>query len=289
MAQMNDYNIIVVGTDGSSLAEPTVARAAWLAAREEAELVIVCAWSSLSQRVEAINTQTLGGDVSTAQQVHGREAAEEALLRAAHVAGEYGAKVSAALLVEGEPAAALLQTAGTHDADLIVIGAIRDTSIADRFLGNVATEVVKKATCEVLVIRPTMPVTEVEVPRRSDAFLLRSLPIGLRVGGQDCVSAKIATREQSGPVAGPDCPELAILADASAYAGPKGATMSEFFETFAPGMRHWREQQDLEKVLVVDQKKGGRGPMPLDLDSGKVRLVMPNRSKPEPEPDPTGD
>ncbi len=67
--------------------------------------------------------------------------------------------------------------------------------------------------------------------------------------------------------------------------------MSEFFETFAPGMRHWREQQDLEKVLVVDQKKGGRGPKPLDLDSGKVRLVMPNRSKPEPEPepDPTGD
>ena len=117
--------------------------------------MIVCAWSSLSQRVEAINTQTLGGDVSTAQQVHGREAAEEALLRAAHLAGEYGAKVSAALLVDGEPAAALLQTAGTHDADLIVIGAIRDTSIADRFLGNVATEVVKKATCEVLVIRPT--------------------------------------------------------------------------------------------------------------------------------------
>lgn len=127
--------------------------------------MVVCAWSSLSQRVEAINTQTLGGDVSTAQQVHGREAAEEALLRAAYVAGEYGAKVSAALLVDGEPAAALLQTAGyTHDADLIVIGAIRDTSIADRFLGNVATEVVKKATCEVLVIRPTMPVTEVEVP-----------------------------------------------------------------------------------------------------------------------------
>ena len=31
-----------------------------------------------------INTQTLGGDVSTAQQVHGREAAEEALLRAGH-------------------------------------------------------------------------------------------------------------------------------------------------------------------------------------------------------------
>lgn len=164
MAQMNDYRTIVVGTDGSSLAEPTVARAAWLAAREDAELVLVCAWSSLSQRIEAINTQTLGGDVSTAKQVHGREAAEQALLKGAFVAGEMGAKVKAALLVDGEPAAALLQVAGTHAADLIVIGAIRDTSITDRFLGTVASEVVKKATCEVLVIRPTMPVTEVEVP-----------------------------------------------------------------------------------------------------------------------------
>lgn len=50
-----------------------------------------------------------------------------------------------------------------------------------------------------------------------------------------------------------------------------------FFEIFSPGMRHWRQQQDLEKVLVVDQHKGGHGPKPLDLDSGTVELVMPRR------------
>jgi nucleotide-binding universal stress UspA family protein len=34
------------------------------------------------------------------------------------------------------------------------VGALRDTSIADRLLGTVATEVVRRADCEVLVVRP---------------------------------------------------------------------------------------------------------------------------------------
>lgn len=51
--------------------------------------------------------------------------------------------------------------------------------------------------------------------------------------------------------------------------------MSDFFEIFNPGARHQREQKDLEKVLVVENKKGGNGPRPLDLDSGQVVLKMP--------------
>ncbi|MFZ2261806.1 MAG: universal stress protein, partial [Luteococcus japonicus] len=76
---MNDYRTIVVGTDGSDLSGPTVARAAWLAAREDAELVIVCAWSSISRRAEAKNVNALGNDPSTLGQVHGRQAATEAV------------------------------------------------------------------------------------------------------------------------------------------------------------------------------------------------------------------
>lgn len=53
--------------------------------------------------------------------------------------------------------------------------------------------------------------------------------------------------------------------------------MTGFFEVFQPGSRHWREQQELEKVLVIDTKKGGSGPRPLDIDSGVVHLVMPRR------------
>ena len=50
--------------------------------------------------------------------------------------------------------------------------------------------------------------------------------------------------------------------------------MSDFFEIFNPGMRHAREQRDLDKVFVLEQRKGGAGPQPLDLDSGVVTVVL---------------
>lgn len=49
--------------------------------------------------------------------------------------------------------------------------------------------------------------------------------------------------------------------------------MTSFFEAFDPGTRHAREQKDLDKVLVVQAKRGGTGPQPLDLDSGRIVLV----------------
>ena len=51
--------------------------------------------------------------------------------------------------------------------------------------------------------------------------------------------------------------------------------MTSFFEAFDPGTRHAREQKDLDKVLVVQAKRGGTGPQPLDLDSGRIVLVRP--------------
>jgi nucleotide-binding universal stress UspA family protein len=153
VSTLYDYRTIVVGTDGSPLAGPTVARAAWLAAHDDADLVIVCAFAELSRRQEARNVTSLGGDVRVGQ-VSGRAAASEAIAAAVAVAQGQSATITAALLVDGEPASALLATAQERAADLIVVGALRDTSIADRLLGTVATEVVRRAPCEVLVVRP---------------------------------------------------------------------------------------------------------------------------------------
>ena len=50
--------------------------------------------------------------------------------------------------------------------------------------------------------------------------------------------------------------------------------MSEFFEAFAPGMRHWREQRELQKVLVHRTDQGAPGPEPLDLESGHIVIDM---------------
>jgi len=92
--------------------------------------------------------------------VSGRGAASGALAAAVAVAQEEGATISAALLVDGEPANALLTAAKERAADLVVVGALRDTSIADRLLGTVATDVVRRAECEVLVVRPRRDATE---------------------------------------------------------------------------------------------------------------------------------
>lgn len=51
--------------------------------------------------------------------------------------------------------------------------------------------------------------------------------------------------------------------------------MTEFFETFNNGARHLREEKEFQKVNVVQAKRGGRGPQPLDLESGRIVLVRP--------------
>jgi nucleotide-binding universal stress UspA family protein len=160
---MKDYRTIIVGTDGSELAAPVVARAAWLAVRDDADLVIVCAFAQMPRRAEAKNVLTLGGDPRSGQ-VLGREAAGRAVDSAAATARAEGATVAATLLIDGEPSAALIATAQERSADLIVLGAIHDRSLADRLLGTVATEVTKRATCDVLVVRPDDDQGDLEVP-----------------------------------------------------------------------------------------------------------------------------
>ncbi len=155
---MPAYRTIVVGTDGSATSFNAVDRAAAVAADTDADLVIVCAYSELTGRQEARAMANVGEP--PVGQVPGRSAASVAIADAVAAAQEQGATISAALLVHGEPATALLTTAKERAADLIVVGALRDTSIADRLLGTVATEVVRRAESEVLVVRPRLPLDQ---------------------------------------------------------------------------------------------------------------------------------
>ena len=59
--------------------------------------------------------------------------------------------------------------------------------------------------------------------------------------------------------------------------------MSNIFEIFNPGDQHWRQQKDFEKVHVFTTKKGGRGPMQVDLDDKTI--VLPSKSAHDPEAD----
>ena len=162
---LKDYTTVVVGTDGSELAVPTVTRAAWIATKEDADLVIVCAYGGGSRRADAKVplTETAPSRIG---QVPGKEAATLAVTHAKDIAG---ARVKATLLVEADPAEALLSSSKQHLGDLIVIGAIRDRSIAGRLLGDVASVVVRRAHCDVLVIRPVNPDEGEQIRPESDA------------------------------------------------------------------------------------------------------------------------
>lgn len=156
------YQKILVGTDGSSLAGPTVTRAARLAVADDADLIVVCAYTKLPPR-EAAKDPNIEGSVATLGQVPGTEAATQAIQDAMRVAHDEGARVTAALLVDSDPAAAILETARDHRVDAIVIGAIRDTSIVGRLLGTVASDVVRRAHRDVLIVRPTEDAPEPNV------------------------------------------------------------------------------------------------------------------------------
>lgn len=160
---LTDYRVVVVGTDGSSLAGPTVARAARVASRDDADLVIVCAFADMPRRLEARNVATLGGDTRVGQ-VPGRAAASAAIAEAVAVATDNGATIAAALLLDGDPAAVLLTVATERSAQLVVVGARYQRSFAERLLGTVATEVTKRAPCDVLVVRPAEESGDLAVP-----------------------------------------------------------------------------------------------------------------------------
>jgi|GEM_PF-1627044 len=52
--------------------------------------------------------------------------------------------------------------------------------------------------------------------------------------------------------------------------------MSDVFNIFMPGAKHWDEVKRAEKMLLVESQKGGEGPGRLDLDEGF--LVMRDRT-----------
>ncbi len=140
------YRTIVVGTDGSETALRAVARAAELAAADDARLVVTTAF----ERQDATPDDAVPNDVrwmltdSSTAETHARRG--RAL---AHEAGVSDVVVQA---VAGAPAEMLIETAETFSADLIVVGSVGLTASAHFLLGSVASTVLHHAPADVLVV-----------------------------------------------------------------------------------------------------------------------------------------
>lgn len=143
---------IVVGTDGSSSAEKAVDHAISLAKAFGAKVTVVSAYKPVSgQQQRETAGEHLPGDIR-----HGvgpRDEVNQILDAAKARAAEVGVE-AAGLPVEGDPVTALLDTAKSAGADLIVVGN-RGMQGARRVLGSVPNNVSHHADCDVYIAQTT--------------------------------------------------------------------------------------------------------------------------------------
>lgn len=142
---MKQIKRILAATDFSSLGDAAVRRAIMLASREKAELHAVHAFPKQG---------TLDTLLAAGNSLHGQlyVAAQENLQNLIRQAGEGAARISADVR-EGSAAEVVSNAAGDFSPDLIVIGAHAKGAIRQFFLGGVASSILERANCPVLVIR----------------------------------------------------------------------------------------------------------------------------------------
>jgi nucleotide-binding universal stress UspA family protein len=148
-------DVIAVGTDGSETADKAVEFAIEFAARHEAELVVLSAYStqpsalaSAAMAAAWVPPGPLGGpewDLQEAQRV------EDVLAHAKRRAEQRGIACRTASR-EGDPAEVLIELAERHGADVLVIG---NRGMERRVLGSVPNTITHKARCSVFVVKTT--------------------------------------------------------------------------------------------------------------------------------------
>ena len=147
-------DVIAVGTDGSDTADKAVEFAIDLAARNEAELVVLSAYSTGPSALASAAIATAWaspGPVVPDWNEQEASRVEEVLAHAKHRAEQRGIACRTASS-EGNPAEVLVELAERHGADMLVIG---NRGMHRRVLGSVPNTITHTARCSVLVVKTT--------------------------------------------------------------------------------------------------------------------------------------
>lgn len=143
---MNDnYQTIVVGTDGSKSSLLAVERAARIAAAFDATLVIGSAYYESKEQA----SKTLRQDSVT---VLGNDPAQKNLDSGVEVAKKVGVSSVVTDLKAGTPVEALMEIVNEHSADLLVVGNRGINSLTGRLLGSVPADVARQSECDVMIV-----------------------------------------------------------------------------------------------------------------------------------------
>jgi maltose/moltooligosaccharide transporter len=140
------YDRVIVGSDGSSASLFAVDRAHAVAAEADSHVIVVTAYDP-----------DAGPDTEGGQQVLRDHDGAKAVLTATvkHLTSDRVRRVEERL-VHGDPAQALLDTAGDDPAALIVVGNRGLGAASGEVLGAVPAAVVRDAKCDVLIVQVSM-------------------------------------------------------------------------------------------------------------------------------------
>lgn len=145
------YETILVGTDGSPTATAAVERAAAVAHKFGADLVIASAYQPVPERQLSAQRRGAPDDISWA--INPRQEVDDLLAAAKQRASDAGASRVETHAVEGSATEALLDLAEESGATLIVVGSVGLTGAKRFLLGSVPSRVVHHASVDVLVVR----------------------------------------------------------------------------------------------------------------------------------------
>jgi nucleotide-binding universal stress UspA family protein len=146
------YQRILVGTDGSESSFRAVRRAAAVAADVGAALLIVSAYTVMTERDRKRAADALGEE---SYKVMGSTPADDILREAADLARTEGAKQVDTVCQSGDPVDVLVEVIETHQVDLCVVGNRGLNSLAGRLLGSVPANISHRASCDVLIVHTT--------------------------------------------------------------------------------------------------------------------------------------
>jgi nucleotide-binding universal stress UspA family protein len=146
------YRTILVGTDGSESSFRAVERAAAVAGDTGASLLIVSAYTEMSDRERSRASAALGEE---SYKVVGSHPADDILREAADKAKNAGASDVDTFCKPGDPVDVLVQAIDDRNADLCVVGNRGLNSLAGRLLGSVPANISHRAACDVLIVHTT--------------------------------------------------------------------------------------------------------------------------------------
>lgn len=144
---------IMVAVDGSAVSDKAVYEAVWLAGSQadklKNELLAVFVKTDRMRDYDDLFVRGI-----SAKEVNERweKIIEHAFFVVRKLAAERGIALET-IVVEGEPASAIVDLARVHDIDLLVIGSTGKGAVKRAFLGSVSAEVVENAGCGVYVVR----------------------------------------------------------------------------------------------------------------------------------------